>query len=66
MVAERYGSFPVDAEPLGQPLTFPTSGRIAKNRFLKSPMAEQLATWNGDNRQESGVPTQELIDLYRR
>lgn len=66
MATERYGTWPVDAEPLGRPVVFPASGRTAKNRLLKSPMAEQLATWDADNFQERGIPTDDLIEVYRR
>lgn len=66
MAAQRYGDRPVSAEPLGRPMTFPVSGRTVKNRLLKAPMAEQLATWSADDVQQRGIPTDELIELYRR
>ncbi|KAI1372879.1 NADH:flavin oxidoreductase/NADH oxidase-like protein [Hypoxylon crocopeplum] len=66
MPAKRYESAPVDVEPLGQPLKFEFSGRVAKNRFLKAPMAEDLATWSPKNIEERGIPTKETIELYRR
>ncbi|SPO01893.1 related to NADH oxidase [Cephalotrichum gorgonifer] len=62
----RYDSGDVSPEPLAQPLQFLSSGRTAKNRFCKSPMGEVLATWNPKNFSEGGVPTKQLIDLYRR
>lgn len=52
-------------EPLGQPLQFQPSGRIAKNRFLKSPMAEALASWSPTVPSERGVPTDGLVELYK-
>jgi 2,4-dienoyl-CoA reductase-like NADH-dependent reductase (Old Yellow Enzyme family) len=66
MATPRYDAGPVDPAPLGKPLHFHNSGRTAKNRFLKSPMAENLATWSPKNITERGVPTDETIQLYRR
>ncbi|RSL98200.1 hypothetical protein CDV31_012685 [Fusarium ambrosium] len=63
---ERYGSGPVNASPLAQPLHFEPSGRIAKNRFLKSPMAEALATFDPDIPSKRGIPTNEIVEIYRR
>lgn len=64
MSSQRYTSEPVSPEPLAQPLQFQPSGRIAKNRFLKSPMAEALATWSPTVPSERGIPTDELAELY--
>ncbi|KAI1389377.1 NADH:flavin oxidoreductase/NADH oxidase-like protein [Hypoxylon trugodes] len=66
MPAQRHESTTVDVTPLGEPLKFEFSGRVAKNRFLKAPMAEDLATWSPKNLEERGIPTPELIELYRR
>jgi hypothetical protein len=66
MAPERYESGDVSVEPLARPLEFPASGRVAKNRFLKGPMAEYLATWSANNGHERGIPTDELVNLYRR
>ena len=65
MSAPRYESPGADPSPLAQPLTF-ASGLTAKNRLLKAPMAETLATWSTKNVRERGIPTSELINLYRR
>ncbi|WYZ42061.1 hypothetical protein EsH8_V_000956 [Colletotrichum jinshuiense] len=62
----RYESAAVSPEPLGRPLTFPFSNKTAKNRFLKSAMAENLATWSGSEPSKRGVPTPELVEVYRR
>ncbi|KAF2228125.1 hypothetical protein BDZ85DRAFT_301069 [Elsinoe ampelina] len=58
----------IDTAALGQPLTFAFSGRSAPNRFLKAPMTERLCTWNIDSEDVTvrGVPTPELINLYKR
>ncbi|KAF4973267.1 hypothetical protein FZEAL_9366 [Fusarium zealandicum] len=56
----------VSPEPLAQELPFYPSGRVAKNRFMKSPMAESLATWSTKTVSERGIPTDGLIELYKR
>ncbi|KAI3322325.1 NADH:flavin oxidoreductase/NADH oxidase-like protein [Xylariaceae sp. AK1471] len=66
MPALRYESDPVDVSPLAKPLKFEFSGRTAKNRFFKAAMAEGLATWDPTNIEARGIPTKELIELYRR
>lgn len=53
---------PVDQ--LRQPVTFPFSGRTAKNRFLKSAMSERLATFSTFDPCRRGQPTEELVRLY--
>ena len=64
MAVKRYGV--VDTEPLAQPLTFVRSGRTAKNRLMKSSMAEYLADWSRENAKQGGVPTDEHVKLYKR
>ncbi|KAI2624834.1 NADH:flavin oxidoreductase/NADH oxidase-like protein [Hypoxylon sp. NC1633] len=66
MSSKRYESAAVDVNPLGLPLKFEFSGKVAKNRFLKAAMAENLATWSDEILQERGIPTKETIELYRR
>jgi hypothetical protein len=66
MSVSRYGSVGVDSSPLGQPLTFDFSKRTAKNRLLKAAMEERLSTWDDKILENRGVPTKELIELYRR
>ncbi|KAG2113528.1 uncharacterized protein F5147DRAFT_48895 [Suillus discolor] len=51
-------------ELLRQPVTFPFSGRTAKNRFLKSAMSERLATFSNFDPCGRGQPTEELVRLY--
>jgi len=53
-----------DAITLGQPLTFPFSGKTAKNRLMKSAMSERLSTFSPCDPMERGQPTEELIRLY--
>ncbi|EXM13487.1 hypothetical protein FOTG_18061 [Fusarium oxysporum f. sp. vasinfectum 25433] len=62
----RYASKDVSPEPLAQELHFHPSGRVAKNRFLKAPIAESLATYDTKDISKRGIPTDEMIGLYRR
>ncbi|KAJ3544864.1 hypothetical protein NM208_g2817 [Fusarium decemcellulare] len=66
MTPQRIPADPTDPSPLGQPLAFDFSGKTAKNRFLKAAMTERLSTWDPVNLEARGVPTQELINVYRR
>ena len=56
----------ISGKPLGEPLQLTFSKRIVKNRLFKAPMTEQLATWSVPNVEARGIPTKELIELYRR
>lgn len=56
----------VDASPLGKPLDFDFSGKSAKNRFLKAAMTERLSTWDPKDFSKRGIPTKQLINVYRR
>lgn len=60
------GAGNVDTTLLSQPITFPFSGRTAYNRFLKAPMTERLCHWSNEDITRRGVPSPELIHLYRR
>ncbi|GKT51417.1 NADH-dependent flavin oxidoreductase nadA [Colletotrichum spaethianum] len=62
----RYESSSASPEPLARPLTFPFSNKTAKNRLLKSAMAENLATWSASEPSKRGIPTPELVEVYRR
>jgi len=53
-----------DPAVLGQSVTFPFCGKVAKNRVLKSAMSERLATFSPGDPKERGQPTEELIRLY--
>ncbi|GAA5880378.1 hypothetical protein JCM1840_006196 [Sporobolomyces johnsonii] len=50
---------------LGQPLTFPRSGKVAPTHTLKSAMTERLSTYDQDNHDERGKPTPLYENLYR-
>jgi hypothetical protein len=66
MSVTRYASADVDCDPLRQPLTFEFSKRTARNRLMKASMEERLATWDDKILEKRGIPTKELIELYRR
>ena len=64
----RFGdtSAKVDPKPLSEPLSFPFSGRTAKNRFLNAAMSERLASFDEKDIQSRGIPTKEAVKLYER
>lgn len=62
----RYESESTDASPLGKPLKFEFSGRVAKNRFLKGAMTERLSSWDPKNHEARGIPSKELVNVYKR
>uniref|UniRef100_A0A914BZG3 NADH:flavin oxidoreductase/NADH oxidase N-terminal domain-containing protein n=1 Tax=Acrobeloides nanus TaxID=290746 RepID=A0A914BZG3_9BILA len=55
-----------DVAVLRKTLRFPTSRRIARNRLLKPPMTEMLSTWVDGDPKKSGIPTEKLINAYRK
>lgn len=62
----RYDSEDLDPSPLGRPLKFEFSGKTAPNRFLKGAMTERLSSWDPKNLETRGIPSKELINVYRR
>lgn len=65
-MTDRYPSESHDVSPLGRPLTFEFSGRTAKNRFMKAAMTERVCSWDPQNLKARGIPSAELINLYKR
>ncbi|KAI9873213.1 MAG: hypothetical protein M1830_000704 [Pleopsidium flavum] len=63
---ERYPSDGDDASPLGKPLHFEFSGRTAPNRFLKAAMTERISSWDPKNFSARGIPSKNLINVYKR
>lgn len=55
-----------DSIPLAQPLYFEFANRLAPNRFLKAALTERMCTWHPTNLTARGIPTKEIINLYRR
>jgi 2,4-dienoyl-CoA reductase-like NADH-dependent reductase (Old Yellow Enzyme family) len=64
--AARYESDSKDTSHLGQPLAFEFSGQTAPNRFMKAAMTERMASWDPENLEARGVPSRELVNLYKR
>lgn len=65
-MTERHESDNVDPSPLGQPLAFEFSGRTAPNRFMKAAMTERISSWDPNNLEARGIPSKELINVYKR
>ncbi|KAK1993276.1 NADH:flavin oxidoreductase/NADH oxidase [Colletotrichum falcatum] len=66
MAPRRLPAEDADASPLAAPLRFEFSGKTAKNRFMKAAMTERLSTWDARRPERRGVPTAELVNVYRR
>jgi len=62
----RYESKDVDASPLGEPLHFAFANRTAPNRFIKGAMTERLSSWDPKNFSVRGIPSDNLINAYKR
>lgn len=65
MSTSRYESSSSDPSSLARPLHFEFAGRTASNRFLKGATTEHLATWHPKDPNQSGIPTDGLINVYR-
>lgn len=65
-MSDRYESSSSDAAPLGEPIHFPFANRSAPNRFLKGAMTERLSSWDPKDFSKRGVPSDNLINAYRR
>ncbi|KAK2625933.1 hypothetical protein QTJ16_005245 [Diplocarpon rosae] len=66
MASNRYLSDSSNASSLGQPLKFEFSGKTAKNRFLKAAMTERISSWDPQNLSARGIPSKNLINVYKR
>jgi len=62
----RYESEDVSPAPLGKPLKFEFSGKSAPNRFLKGAMTERISSWDPQNFSARGVPSKNLVNVYKR
>ncbi|KAI1610322.1 NADH oxidase [Exophiala viscosa] len=65
-MVKRLDSETKDASPLAQPLKFEFSGKTAPNRFLKGAMTERLSSWDAEHKEKRGVPSKNLINVYKR
>lgn len=66
MTSSRYPSSEADTSLLAQPLTFKFASKTAPNRFLKSAMTERLSSWDPIDLPSRGIPSKEIINVYRR
>jgi 2,4-dienoyl-CoA reductase-like NADH-dependent reductase (Old Yellow Enzyme family) len=66
MASLRLPAEHVDASPLGKPLHFEFANKTAPNRFLKAAMTERLSTWDAKDLSKRGIPTENLINVYKR
>jgi 2,4-dienoyl-CoA reductase-like NADH-dependent reductase (Old Yellow Enzyme family) len=66
MAPRRYDTEAKDVSALGKPLDFAFSKKTAQNRFLKGAMTERLSSWDAKNLEARGVPSKNLINVYRR
>lgn len=66
MSPKRFPAEDVDPSPLGQPLKFEFSGKTAPNRFLKAAMTERYSSWDPKDFEKRGIPSKEVINMYRR
>jgi 2,4-dienoyl-CoA reductase-like NADH-dependent reductase (Old Yellow Enzyme family) len=62
----RWPSEDADPSPLGRPLQFAFSGKQAANRFLKASLTERISSWDPVDVEARGIPSPELLNLYRR
>lgn len=65
-MSDRYPCDSIDVSPLSKPLNFEFSKRTAKNRFLKASMTERLSSWSPTDLTARGIPSENLINVYRR
>jgi 2,4-dienoyl-CoA reductase-like NADH-dependent reductase (Old Yellow Enzyme family) len=63
--AARSESDSKDPTSLSQSLKFGFSGQTAPNRFLKAAMTELMSSWNAEDLQARGIPSRNLIKLYK-
>ncbi|KAE8372672.1 hypothetical protein BDV26DRAFT_297651 [Aspergillus bertholletiae] len=56
----------ISPDLLGRRLLFSFSGKWARNRLLKSSTAEYMASFSASDSGSRGIPSAELVNLYRR
>ncbi|KAF2029005.1 FMN-linked oxidoreductase [Setomelanomma holmii] len=62
----RYEAEHKDVSPLAKPLNFEFAKKTAQNRFLKGAMTERLSSWDPKNLEARGIPSKNLINVYKR
>lgn len=63
---ERWTNEKASAKKLAEPLKYEFSGLTAPNRFLKAAMTERLSSWDPKDISKRGIPSDGLINVYRR
>jgi 2,4-dienoyl-CoA reductase-like NADH-dependent reductase (Old Yellow Enzyme family) len=66
MSIERWTDEKASAKKLAEPLKYEFSGLTAPNRFLKAAMTERLSSWDPKDISKRGIPSDGLINVYRR
>lgn len=66
MEPRRFDGGDFDPALLAAPMKFAFSGQTANNRFMKASMTERMSTWDPNDFEKRGIPTNEVINLYRR
>uniref|UniRef100_A0A914YKU1 NADH:flavin oxidoreductase/NADH oxidase N-terminal domain-containing protein n=1 Tax=Panagrolaimus superbus TaxID=310955 RepID=A0A914YKU1_9BILA len=56
----------VDSKILGETIIFPTSKKVAKNRFFKAALSESLAAYDPSNVEIHGLPNEMHANLYEK
>ena len=65
-MSKRLQAEKVDPSPLSKPLHFEFADRTAPNRFLKAAMTERISSWDPKDFKKRGIPSKNLINVYRR
>uniref|UniRef100_A0A914ZKW0 NADH:flavin oxidoreductase/NADH oxidase N-terminal domain-containing protein n=1 Tax=Parascaris univalens TaxID=6257 RepID=A0A914ZKW0_PARUN len=64
---ERYKNDYVRVELLRSRIDFPIATNLsAKNKIMKAPMTEMLATFSWNDPSKNGLPNDQLLTLYKR
>ena len=61
---ERYTTEATGVATLGESITLPSSGLIAKSRFMKAAMSERMSSFDMKDPSERGIPSENMIHLY--
>ncbi|CAP29304.2 Protein CBG09249 [Caenorhabditis briggsae] len=64
MTVKRFcDNLTVSSDILGEQLKF-RNGKLAQNRFLKAALTERVSTYDPENPQKHGLPTEFILNLY--
>jgi hypothetical protein len=63
--AARFESDSKDPTSLNQPLRFEFSGQTAPSRFLKAAITELMSSWDPEDLQARGVPSEKSHQLIQ-